>query len=76
MIWPRRRGLNLSGCKKFNLSATWAHDQVTQLVRASERNSVVVSSNPIPANFLSTFFIFSKVISDVNSQNNRQNSCI
>ena len=33
-------------------SATWGHGLIAQSVRASERNSVVVGSNPTQANFL------------------------
>ena len=34
------------------LSASCTHGLITQLVRASEQNSVVVGSNPTLANFL------------------------
>ena len=34
------------------LSASWTNGQIAQLVRVSERNSVVVGSNPTQANFL------------------------
>ena len=33
------------------LSVSWTHGLITQLLRASKRNSVVVNSNPIQANF-------------------------
>ena len=37
---------------KLALSASWTHGLIAQSVRASERNSVVVGSNPTQANFL------------------------
>ena len=43
---------NRSSCTKLALSASWTHYLMSQLVRASERNSVVVGSNPTKANFL------------------------
>ena len=43
---------NWSGCTKLALSASWTHGLIAQSVRASERNSVVVGSNPTQANFL------------------------
>ena len=43
---------NWSNCTKLALSASWTHGLIAQSVRASERNSVVVGSNPTQANFL------------------------
>ena len=43
---------NWSSCTKMTLSASWTHGLVTQSVRPSKRNSVVVGSNPTQANFL------------------------
>ena len=50
---------NCSSCTKLALSANWTHGLIAQsvranmsLVRASERNSVVVGSNPTQANVL------------------------
>ena len=37
---------NWNSCPKLALSASWTHDLIAQSVRASERNSVVVGSNP------------------------------
>ena len=43
---------NWSSCAKLALSASWTHGLIAQSVRASERNSVVVGSNPTQTNFL------------------------
>ena len=43
---------NWSSCTKLAHSATWTHGLTAQSVRASERNSVVVGSNPTQTNFL------------------------
>ena len=43
---------NWSSCTKLALRASWTHGLIAQSVRASERNSVVVGSNPTEANFL------------------------
>ena len=43
---------NWSSCTKLALSASWTHGLIAQSVRASERNSVVVDSNPTQASFL------------------------
>ena len=40
-----------SSCTNLVLSASWIHGQMAQLIRASERISVVVGSNPSQANF-------------------------
>ena len=37
---------------KFSLSLSWTYDLIAQLVRASERNSVVVVSDPRQEKFL------------------------
>ena len=37
---------NWSGFTKLAMSASWTHDLIALSVRASEQNSVVVSSNP------------------------------
>ena len=42
---------NWSSCTKFAQSASWTHGLIAQSVRASERNSVVVGSNPTQASF-------------------------
>ena len=41
-----------SSCTKLALSASWTHGLIAQSVRVSERNLVVVGSNPTQANFL------------------------
>ena len=46
---------NWSSWTKLALSACWTHGLITQLIRASERNSVVVGLNPTQANFHSYF---------------------
>ena len=43
---------NWSGCAKLTLRAIWVHGVIAQPVVVSERNSVVVGSNPTQANFL------------------------
>ena len=43
---------NLSSCTKLALSVSWTHGLIAQSVRSSERNSVVVGSNPTQANSL------------------------
>ena len=43
---------NWNRCTKFALSVSWTHGLIAQLVRASERNSMVVGSNPTQTNFL------------------------
>ena len=43
---------NWKSCTKLALSASWTHGLIAQSVRASERNSVVVGSNPTKADFL------------------------
>ena len=43
---------NWSSCTKLTLRASWTHGLIAQSVRVSERNSVVVGSNPTQANFL------------------------
>ena len=45
--WTKR--WNWSCCTKLALSASWTYGLIDQSVRASERNSVVVGSNPIQA---------------------------
>ena len=42
------------GCTKLALIASCTRDLITQSARASERNSVVMCSNPTQANFLIT----------------------
>ena len=42
---------NIKFSMKLALSESWIHGLIAQLVRASERNSVVVGSNPTQANF-------------------------
>ena len=37
---------------RLTLNASWNHDLITQSVKASERSSVVMGSNPTQANFL------------------------
>ena len=44
---------NWSSCTKLALSPSSTHVLIAQLVRGSERNSVVVVSNPTQINFLS-----------------------
>ena len=48
--WTKR--WNWSSCTKLALRVTWTHGLITQSVRAFERNSEVVHSNPTHANFL------------------------
>ena len=48
--WNKR--WNWSSCTKLALNVSWTHGLIAQSVRASERNSVVVGSNPTQANFL------------------------
>ena len=43
---------NWSSCTKLALRVSWTHGLISQSVRASERNSLVVGSNPTQANFL------------------------
>ena len=43
---------NLSSCRKLGLSTSLTHDLIAQSIRASERNLVVVGSNPTQDNFL------------------------
>ena len=43
---------NWNRCTKFAVSVSWTHGLIAQLVRASERNSMVVGSNPTQTNFL------------------------
>ena len=43
---------NWSNCTKMTLSSSWAPGRIAQSIRASERNSLVVGSNPTQANFL------------------------
>ena len=45
---------NLSRCAKLALRAIWTHGLIAQVVRASERNSVVLDWNPTQAEFLFT----------------------
>ena len=47
--WTKRG--NLRSCTKLALRASWTHGLIAQLLRASERNSVVGSSNLTQANF-------------------------
>ena len=42
--------MNWSSCTKLALSASRTHGLIAQSVRASERNSVVVGSNPTQVN--------------------------
>ena len=42
----------LNGCRELALSASSSRGLIAQLVRASEWNSVVDSSNPTQTNFL------------------------
>ena len=51
-IRPWANRWNWSSCTKLTLSASWTHSLIAQSVRASERNSVVVGSNPTQASFL------------------------
>ena len=48
--WTKR--WNWSSCTKLALNATWTHGLISQPVRASEWNSVVVGSSPTQVNFL------------------------
>ena len=48
--WTKR--WDWSSCTKLALSASWTHGMVAQSIRVSERNSVVVGSNPTQSNFL------------------------
>ena len=48
--WTKR--WNWSSSKRLTVSVQWAYGLIAQSVRASERNSVVVGSNPTQANFL------------------------
>ena len=48
--WTKR--WNWSSCADLAVRVSWTHGLIAQLVRASERNSVVVSSDPTQANFL------------------------
>ena len=48
--WTKR--WNWSSCTKLALRASWTHGLIPQSVRVSERNSVIVGSNPTQANFL------------------------
>ena len=51
-IWHWKKRWNWSSCTKLALSTNGTHGLIAQLVRASERSSVVVGSNPTQANFL------------------------
>ena len=42
---------NWSSCTKLALGASWTYGLITQSVRASEQNSLVMGSNPTQANF-------------------------
>ena len=48
----KTKRLNWSSCTKLAPKASWTHCLIAQSVRTSERNSAVVGSNPIQANFL------------------------
>ena len=48
--WAKR--WNWSSCTKLAPRASWTHGLITQSVRVSKRNSVVVGSNLTQANFL------------------------
>ena len=43
---------NWSSCTKLALSASWTHGLIAQSVRPSQKNLVVVGSNPTQVNFL------------------------
>ena len=43
---------NWSSCTKLALSVSWTHGLIVELIRASERNSLVVGSNSTQMNFL------------------------
>ena len=47
---------NWRSCTKLALNASWTHGLIAHLVRASERNSVVVDSSFTQANFLYSYF--------------------
>ena len=46
---------NWISCTKLALSVSWAHDLIAESIRPSERNSVVVGSNPFWPTFYSYF---------------------
>ena len=48
----KKKKRNLSSCRKLGLSTSLTHDLIAQSIRASERNLVVVGSNPTQDNFL------------------------
>ena len=48
--WTKR--WNWSRCTTLALSVSWTHGPIALVVRASERSSVVMGSNPTQANFL------------------------
>ena len=52
-IWRWTKKWTWSSCTKFALSASWTHGLIAQSVRASQRNSVVLGSNPAQVNFIS-----------------------
>ena len=48
----KKKKRNLSSCRKLGLGTSLTHDLIAQSIRASERNLVVVGSNPTQDNFL------------------------
>ena len=44
--WTLNKDMKLLSCLKLALRASWTHDLIAQSIRASEQNSVVVSSYP------------------------------
>ena len=48
--WTKR--WNCQSCTKMALSGSWTQGLIAQFIRASERNSVVVVSNPTQTDFL------------------------
>ena len=62
MTLNKRR--NWSSCTKLALSRSWTHGLITQSVRASKRNSVVVGLNPTQTNtytYISYIYIYTYI---------------
>ena len=51
-IWTLGNRWNWNSCTKLALSASWIHSLIAWSERASERNSVVLDSNPAQVNLL------------------------
>ena len=44
-IWTPNKNWNWNNCRKLELSTSWIHGLIPQLVRVSQRNSVIVDLN-------------------------------